>query len=235
MKNEIWILHGWAQGPGNQQKWQPLMDFLNQNEIEARFLEIPGLDHDLDEVWTLGDYTRWLSEILPKGPVNLLGHSFGGQLSVKFAAENPARINRLILIGPSGIKDNSLPAVLKRNFFKIFAKAGKMFTSSEALRKILYKASREIDYLNASPKLRETMKSVLESEILADIEKIKNPTLLIWGKHDKASPYKFNNYYRERVNGLVFVSRPDARHSPQFTEPENIAKIIANFLKESEK
>lgn len=235
MKNEIWILHGWAQGPGNQQKWQPLIDFLNQHGIKAHFLEIPGLDYDLDEAWTLEDYARWLSETLPKEQSNLLGHSFGGQLSVKFAAKNPDRIDRLVLIGPSGIKDNSFLAVLKRNFFKIFAKVGKMLTSSEALRKILYKASRGTDYLNAGPKLRETMKSVLESEVLADIKKIKNPTLLIWGKHDKASPYKFSCYYRERVDKLVFVSRLDARHSPQFTEPKDIAKIIADFLKESEK
>lgn len=229
MHQDIWILHGWAQGPRNQEKWKPFIDLLENTGVDGHFLEIPGLDSELREAWTLDTYADWLAGVLPETPVNLLGHSFGGQLAVKFATEYPGRINKLILIGPSGIKNKSLKAIVKRNVFKIVAKTGRLFTKSEVLKRLLYKLSRENDYLNAQPLLRETMKSVIDTEIIEYIDKIKQQTLLIWGKNDKASPYKFNHIYRKKLPGIVF-KQVDARHSPQFTNPTETARLVVDFL-----
>lgn len=228
---ELWILHGWSVDPNNQEKWQPLMDLLSKNNVVSHFLSIPGLDQKLDRPWTLDNYLDWLKKTLPQEPVNLLGHSFGGQLLVKFSGLYPDRVARLTLIAPAGIRDHSTLATAKRKFFKNLTNFGKKITTSENLRKVLYKLLGERDYLQADPILRQTMSAILESEISDDIRKIKNPTLLIWGKRDRSSPYKFSNFYQEKLEKLTFLSVKEARHSPQFTHTREVARAVSSFLR----
>lgn len=229
MNKTVWVLHGWALGPGNDLKWQPLVESLAGQTVTAEFLALPGLDEPLQEVWGLEEYLTWLTDQLPPEPVVLLGHSFGGQLATKFAARYPDRVERLILIAPAGIKDRSLKATIKRTVFKNLAAVGKHLTRSERARKLLYKAAREQDYLQADPMLRQTMRNVINTEILDDIPKLSAQTLLIWGVQDQATPFRHHQYFLQNPQ-VEFEPIQSARHAPQFTHPELVAKTIGDFL-----
>jgi pimeloyl-ACP methyl ester carboxylesterase len=231
MLSEVWIIHGWAQGPGNQKKWSEMINFLDQAGVASNFLEIPGLDSDLEKPWTLDDYVTWLANQLPDRPVILLGHSFGGQLSIRFCAMFPDRVKFLILIGPAGIIDLSLFSISKRKFFGSLAKMGSFLAGSKPMRQIFYKVIGESDYLKADPVMRKTMSLILADQILEDLPKISQPTLLIWGTEDRAAPYKHSDLFRTSVENLVFEPIGGARHSPQFTQPKVVAEKIIKFLK----
>lgn len=233
MQTRIWVLHGWALGPGNEQKWQPFFAELKAVGISATFLPLPGLDTDLNEVWTLDEYVNWLATQLPDEPVILLGHSFGGQLAIRFAALYPERVNQLLLLAPAGIIDRSLKAQVKRAVFKGLATVGKVLTSAPLARMILYKLVREQDYFQASPILRKTMQHVISTEIVVDLPKLSMPVLLIWGEHDTATPYRHHQQYLLTVPRLSFQPMSTARHSPQFTHPAETAASVVSFLKET--
>lgn len=229
------ILHGWSLDPGQAQKWQNFQDILTQRHISSHLLKIPGLSAPLNEVWNLDNYVKWLDEELRnQSDIILLGHSFGGQIAVRYAALYPQKISQLILIDSSGIRSRSLVATLKRSCFKVMAKIGKVFFQSEWARKILYKLARERDYQNAPPLLRRTMSQILDDEVVTDLSKINCPTLLIWGRDDKVTPLALARIFEAKISQSHLKVVGEARHSPQYTHPEVVADAVQKFLFQNE-
>jgi len=229
----IVILHGWAVDEQNALKWQPFTDFLVADGWSVKFLDLPGLSQPLDKVWQLNDYVNWVHEVIGDQEVMLLGHSFGGQLAVRYASVFPEQIKRLILIDPAGIRPFSFKARLKRKVFGAMAKIGKIFFPLEMGRVLLHKLAREKDYLHASPTLRKTMQNVLADEVKADFPRIDTPTCILWGDEDTATPVAHAKLFSAGIahSQLHFIS--GARHSPQFTHVEQTAKQVIEFLEQN--
>ncbi len=224
---KVYILHGWVIDPHTKRKWIPFMEALKKLGVSTHFLSIPGLDTKLTESWTLSQYETWLAETLPKKPVILLGHSFGGQLAVRFAANHPDRVAQLVLIGPAGIRDYTIKAVFKRSIFYVAAKVGKVFANNPTAKRVLYKLAREHDYESAPPLMKQTMQAILSDEIRADLPRLACPVIVVWGKEDRATPYKNVALYRQYVADVHVCTITDARHSPHFTHIAQTARCIA--------
>lgn len=232
MKQTVYILHGWAIDEANEKKWQAFRELLQEQGIASKFLPIPGLTTKLDEVWTLDSYVSWLESQLPKNEsVILLGHSFGGQISCQFAAQNPERMTKLILIDSAGMIDRSFKKVLKRSIFKTAAVLGKPVFKHEFFRNVLYKLAREQDYLKANETQRQTMANVINTEILDYLPQIMCPTLIVWGEHDMTTPVKFAKQFKSLLQNSTLYIVKGARHSPQFTHQAETAAVIGAFLK----
>ncbi len=225
---KILVLHGWTY---STEKWSNFIDLLKEkNDVE--FLKIPGLTEELKEIWQLDNYVEWLNKkvVGQKGKVVLIGHSNGGRISLAFVNKYPDKVSKLVLIDSAGIYHNELPIRLKRLFFKGVAKIGKNLTSSERLKKILYKFTRERDYYEASSIVKKTMVNLITSDIAHLLEKIKVPTLIIWGQEDKVTPLVDGKLMHSLIKNSKLSIIKDARHSPQFTHPKEVVKIINEYL-----
>jgi pimeloyl-ACP methyl ester carboxylesterase len=228
---QIIILHGWTIDPASRQKWQVFTDLLKQKGFSIDFLNIPGLSAPLHEVWNLENYTQWLEEKLAgKKNVILLGHSFGGQIAVRYTATHPGKVNQLILVDSSGIRDHSFKATAKRVGFRFAAKIGKFFFRTEFFRTLLYKLARERDYQNAPPLLRRTMSQILDDEVVKDLPNITCPALIIWGEEDKVTPLFLGQVFKDKIPNNEFKTIQNARHSPQYTHPQQVADAVAQFM-----
>jgi pimeloyl-ACP methyl ester carboxylesterase len=227
-----YILHGWAVDPNNEKKWAPLRLRLSQVGVRTKFLAIPGLTSPLDEVWTLNDYQKWLEkELKGQERVVLIGHSFGGHLAIRYAAKHADQLKKLVLIDASGMRSRTLKARIKRSVFLTAAKIGRVFTRSESVRDMIYKLAREKDYQQASPTLRKTMTNILNDEIVDDLPQVKSETLIVWGENDRATPLSHGKFYATQIPESKLKIISGARHSPQFTHPTQVAKIVAEFIK----
>jgi len=227
----VYLLHGWSISQENQQKWQIFINELEKKGFSPVFLNIPGLSSPLDQVWQLSDFVTWLSTQLPKEPVWLAGHSFGGQIAIKFAAKYPDRVERLILIDSSGIRDWALKAVIKRKVFYVVSKIGKIFFKSTLARKFIYLLARERDYLNAPPLLRRTMSLVLDEQVIKDLDKIQAPTTIFWGENDQTTPVKIGQLIKSKIKNSQLVLIEGARHSPQYTHSQQLADLFLEKTK----
>ena len=238
MKNAVYILHGWAIRSGNlnEEKWNPFIEQLKKNnDLNVIFLKIPGLSAPLNEVWDLDDFVHWLEiEVNKKSEddkVILIGHSFGGQIAIRFTAKNPDRVSKLVLIDSAGIRDMSARAIIKRTAFLILAKVGKILFKASLFRDLLYKFAREDDYKNAPPLLRRTMSQILDDEIVDDLPKVCCQTKIIWGEADMSTPVKHAYQMQKTIKNSELFFVKDARHSPQFTHVAETAKVVGEFLK----
>ncbi|MBI2613163.1 MAG: alpha/beta hydrolase [Candidatus Levybacteria bacterium] len=226
---KVIILHGWTYSLGN---WQTFLEILIKKGIYPNMLNVPGLTSKNDKVWNMEDYVNWLKEIVDKekDKVILIGHSNGGRIAANFAIKYPEKISKLILIDSAGIYHNELPLALKRVIFKTLAKAGKVVKGSSILKNIFYKIVGETDYINANRNMKQTMINLLNSDKSLKPENIQTPTLIFWGKEDKITPVSDGRLLNRLIKNSKFFVIDNARHSPQFTHPKEVADIILNTL-----
>lgn len=228
---KVIILHGWTY---SIDKYEAINAALRSKGLEPDMLKIPGLTEKLgvEKVWTLDNYIEWLRQIInnQKDKVILIGHSNGGRIALNFAIKYPQEVSSLILIDSAGIYHNELYIRMKRLVFTTLAKIGKRITKSQILRNLLYKMTRESDYKNASVHMGKTMVNLIESDMLLNLNKIIVPTLIIWGDNDRALPLKDGKKMHELIKNSTLKIIKGARHSPQFTNPEEVAKLIYEYI-----
>lgn len=230
---KAYILHGWTySSAGNDplDKWNPFMEQLQSKKIQATLLHIPGLTKNVNEVWNLEKYVSWLKKIVNKDKVILIGHSNGGRIALSFVEKYPDLVEKLILIDSAGIYHNELPIRFKRLVFKNLAKIGKKFTNSETLKKFIYKLAREGDYKNATVAQRQTMLNLIHTDLTPILSKIKVPALIIWGEKDSVTPLSDGKLIQKLIKNSYLNIINKARHSPQFTHPKEVVKIINEYI-----
>lgn len=224
----IFILHGWAY---STEKWEPFITFLRNNGFDTKPLKIPGLTDKLESVWDINNYVEWLNKKIGNKKVILIGHSNGGRILLAFAIKYPEKIKHLILIDSAGIYHNELPIRLKRFIFKSLTGVGKKFTKLDSLRKILYKIVRESDYEKAPPAVRQTMVNLINFDVTDSLDRIKIPTLIIWGRKDTTTPISDGKLLHKLIKGSKLQIIKSAKHSPQFTHTNEVIQAILKEIK----
>jgi pimeloyl-ACP methyl ester carboxylesterase len=237
----ILVLHGWG---SNSLRWQRVKELLEEKGIEVLILDLPGfgITPSPDRPWGRDDYISWILQRVSekKWPkFNLLGHSFGGGLAVKIAA-NPALfqkgggVEKLILCAPAIIRRKSIKSYL----FYWLAFLGKKIFSLPSLKKLsplakklIYKLAGTKDYYLADGMMKEVMKKTWkEEDLLPALEKIEIPTLILWGKKDDTLPLKDAYRIKEKIKSSELKIIPRAGHSPHREIPEELVKFIIGFL-----
>ncbi len=231
----IIILHGWTYSTN---KWGPLLNLLGKKGLKASLLKIPGLTEKIDRPWNLDDYVGWLDEKVGSEQVRafgtkkaiLIGHSSGGKIALAYALKYPKKVKQLILIDSAGVYHKELPIRIKRFIFKKIAKWGKKLTSSKTIKDLLYKLIGESDYNKATPLMKQTMQNLISYDLTPKLSQIKVPTLIIWGEFDKTTPLFDGRLMHKLISGSKFHIIKQAKHSPMFTHPDSVTKIITEEL-----
>lgn len=173
----------------------------------------PGVDALVDTL------VVWLDK-LGLQRVDLLGHSLGGQVVARLAAEHPDRVNRLVLV--SCTPDPSAPHAWQ-NALRL-ARDGLI----EPFEVITQAAG---DYLKATLWMEwHTLKKALRSDTEDTARRIPVPTLVVRGERDPV----ITQAWAERLTELI----PDAQlriveggtHGVPGQAPDRLGEIIREFL-----
>ena len=171
----------------------------------------------------------------------LIGHSFGGMIAIKYAVKYPEKIDKLILTGAAGIKHK---LTVKQKILFVLVKAGKTLFSLPVInnfKKPVFKLfskiarSRKKDYYSASPRMKEIMKNILAEDLTSCLDKIKSPTLLVWGREDKTTPLADGEIMKEKIKDSKLIIIDNANHSLPYQKAEEFAKIVEEFIKKIKK
>ncbi|MCX6702688.1 MAG: alpha/beta hydrolase [Candidatus Wolfebacteria bacterium] len=231
------VLHGWG---SSAKSFERLSQYLKERGIEAFVFGLPGFGEATPpkEPWAIDDYADYVLKKLESeniGKFYLMGHSFGGRISIKIAANHPGKLKGLILCDAAGITPRPK---LKISIFAFASKIGNAVFSFSFLKplwqlakKFVYYMSRQRDYYYLQNEImRETFKKVINEDLVSYLNKIKTPTLVVWGKKDKLTPVSDAYTMNMNIVGSELVVLKNVGHSPHLEVPRELAGIIYGFM-----
>ena len=70
----------------------------------------------------------------------------------------------------------------------------------------------------------------MKSDMSLNLSKVNVPTLIIWGENDKVLPLEDGRKMQQRIKNSKLEIIKNARHSPQFTHPNEVSSAIFNNI-----
>ncbi len=227
------FLHGWRD---DLHTFDALVPFLSSERRIIR-LDLPGFGKSEapKETWNLGDYVKFVKDFTQKIDVEvetLVGHSFGGRIAIKGEATKTFRAQKIILIGSAGVAKSR---TFRNSLLKFLAKFGGLIMYipplifwRERLRKNIYSFIGS-DYLSAGA-LKEMFLNIISEDLGASAKKITTPTLLIWGESDTETPLSDGKKLFQLIGGSRLEVINGAGHFVHIEKPEQVAKLVLEFL-----
>lgn len=220
----IVLLHGWGQ---NIQMMQMLGEpFKKDFRIIAVDFPGFGLSEEPKTVMNVSDYTSLIEKLLKKLKVKnpiLVGHSFGGRVSVKFASRNS--VKKLILLSPAlrGHDKKGLKTKILKSLKKV-----------PGINKLEGWAKNHIgsrDYKAASPIMKKVLVETVNEDLSNDASLIKVPTILIYGDNDSEVPYEDTKEYERLIEDCGLIIYEGCTHYAYLEKINQTISIINNFIK----
>ena len=241
------LLHGFG---ASLHTWEPWALALAATHRVIRF-DLPG--SGLSPPDPGGDYTDVrsrqlllsLMDQMGLARASLVGHSIGGRIAWGFAAEYPDRVDKLMLVAPDGFaspgfeygKAPEVPAtfrlmrhVLPESLLRMSLEPA--YADPTALTDAM--ALRYHDLMRA-PGSRDALLARMAQTVLRDpvpvLQRIRAPTLLLWGEQDAMIPLANSADYLKAIPQATRVSLAGVGHLPHEEAPERSLLPVLAFLR----
>lgn len=226
------FLHGSGDSAG---VWQPLIDRLPEYECVA--LDLPGhgalVERPGPAEMGVDDYAvATHSELARRGlsGICLIGHSLGSAVALRMALEYPSRIASLVLIG-AGARLRVLPALLEE------ARVSPA-TAKEKLARMAFAPTHAAEVETRIAAIAPVAPGMLYRDLSAcdrfdmmeDLGRIAQATLLIVGEEDQLTPPKYAVYLRDHLAAAQLMTISGAGHYVAIEAPDAVADAMKRWL-----
>ena len=241
------LLHGLA---SSVYTWSETLPALAaQHDVIA--LDFPGFGGtETRATLTADDLARVVPAVtdgLGLGAYDLVGHSLGGAIAAVTAAAYPQRVRRLVLVDAAGfnLAAAERPAVVRAlgavppAVFELLPLARPSTTLG--LRQVfhddrLVTRERVDEYLApmVRPGTAAALRSLLTSrdglDVPAQVARIRQPTLVIWGRDDRWIDVSHAARFAAVIPGARTVVLDGCGHMPQEERPADFVRLTLGFL-----
>jgi pimeloyl-ACP methyl ester carboxylesterase len=172
--------------------------------------------------------------------VTLVGASLGGWIAAEMAVKSTARISRLVLANPVGIKVGDRETRDLADIYSIFDKQIAELAYVNPQIGTPDRAKLSEDELLFMAKSREATARYAWSPYLHDpklkgrLHRIRVPALVLWGAGDRIASPGYGRAFAEAIPGARYQEIPNAGHFPHLEQPDALARQIAAFAGEEE-
>lgn len=237
-------------GPGSSTEWRQVSDILRD---KFRLLAIDLYGRGDTDPWppsvnySVDSEAELVLALMEKcaNPVHLVGHSFGGAVSIRVALTSPPSLKSLTLIEPSVYPllkqagEEILLAEMKglREQFNGWMERG----LAEKAWKVI------IDYYNGEgswEKLPEKVRIGFQEQVspdkwyalfgnptrIEDLQKLRSPSVVICGRNTKAPYWKISQIVAQNIPNCQFRTIDGAGHMSTMTHPVEVSARINSHL-----
>lgn len=232
------MLHGWG---ASKELYQNVINTVAE-KYRVIALDFPGFGKSAEPpaAWDISQFADLCAEFISAlglDRIILLGHSFGGRVSIKLAARDdlPFKIERLILVDSAGIlPKRGLDYKLRVGSYK----AAKKLMNTAPMRTLFPHAIEKMqknrgsaDYAAASPVMRGCLVKAVNEDLEPLLPKIEQDTLLIWGSLDDATPLDDGKKMGKLIPNAGLAVIDGAGHFSWLDAPAVFDLIIRSYLK----
>jgi pimeloyl-ACP methyl ester carboxylesterase len=234
--NPLLLLHGFQ----HLDPRLPVVDLLAR-DAELIAPSHPGFGHssrpaDFGTVYDLVHLYLGFLDTLPRGPLTLMGLSFGGWLAAEIAAKAGRRIDKLILVDALGIKvsDRETPDIL--DVFNAHPQDIVARSWHDPARFAPKYDDMEDEELVARARNWEALARysfhpyMHNPQLKRWLNNIKARTLVLWGASDGVVKPAYGEAYAALVPGARFEAIADCGHHPEVEQPEALAALVRAFM-----
>jgi 3-oxoadipate enol-lactonase len=207
-------------------------------------VNLPGFGASPTTVGSLDEFADIVAGVFDDLAVppstDILANGFGSFVASKMAIRHGSKFERMVLVG-SGI---AFPEAGRATFRALADKV-----DAEGMAAVAVAAVKRMfpdDFIAANPEIiaeRERVFTSIDAGVFAascrnlaaldlgpDLAKIKNPTLIVIGEVDSATPAAIGREFAERLPDARAVELDGVGHCPHMQVPDRFVAAIAPFL-----
>jgi pimeloyl-ACP methyl ester carboxylesterase len=180
-----------------------------------------------------------LLDALGLDEVILGGVSLGGWIAAEVAVRWPERVKKLWLCNAPGLwTDDAKLGDLFRVMYDRTALRRLLFHDADGHMARLVVQDEPDDeklltaYQNMAALARLVWERPYDPKLAGRLHRVRCPTLLLWGAHDRLVPPAFGEAYRKHLPQAQMKLIADCGHMPMFEKEQEFVETVAKFCKE---
>ena len=232
------LLHGWG---SSFDVYKGIIHGLS-DRCKFYAVNFPGCggSETMAEAWSIDDYCDFVLEFLSFTGVDaekavFIGHSHGGRVILSLSGNGRINPSKIVLLDSAGIVAEKTPKQKRRaKNFKRIKKMLSLPVIKNFSGSLLDKARKHYgsaDYNAAPPVLRQTLVSLVNTDLRDILGNIKCPTLLIWGENDTDTPLSSAELIKERISDSGLCVIKGTGHFSFCEKPYEALAILRAFIK----
>ncbi|MBO7282311.1 MAG: alpha/beta hydrolase [Alistipes sp.] len=228
------LLHGWG---CDKSIWKSSIEVLRSNfRVVAVDFAGFGASEEPETIWGVEEYTcsveALLKELNIQSPT-LVGHSFGGRVSILYASRN--EVKSVVLTDAAGVKPRRSFSYYRKVYtYKLLKRALPLLIGEKKAQMLLDQRrakSGSSDYNRATPMMRAILSKCVNEDLCYAMPKISAPTLLFWGDMDTATPISDAHKMAKLILDAGLVVAEGAGHFAFLERPGLWLETLKSFLK----
>ena len=231
----IIVLHGWGACINTV---MPIVNIL-KDRFKVYAIDLPGFGISEEPIEAIDSfqYAEIIKQFIEDeklSKVSLIGHSFGGKLSIILGSKHPELVDKIVLIDSAGlIPKRGIDYYIKVYGFKILKFIYKILffwqKNDEKMEKF-YKRFGSDDYQDSSGIMRRILVKVVNEDLGPILKDVLAPTLLIWGDKDEDTPLYMGKIMEKQIKDSGLVILEGTGHYSYLDDYYKFKRVINSFL-----
>lgn len=165
--------------------------------------------------------------------VHLLGNSLGGHVGLVFVLKNPGLVKTITLTGSSGLFENGMGETYpKRGDYNYVQKKTELtfYDPKIANKELVDEVFGIINNRLKAIKIIALARSAIRHNLGDELQQIKQPVCLIWGKNDTITPPMVAEEFHKLLPTSELHWIDKCGHAPMMEVPGEFNVILSSFL-----
>lgn len=246
----VLLIHGLGQN--GLRDWLPVLPALAR-EYRVLAVDLPGFGFSDQPVgkYSPRNYAKLLAGLAARrgpGPVLAVGHSMGGAVALRLAADHPGRVGKLVLVDAAGLLERTaflkhaaeppeteaygLPLLQRlnsglRHLSTAFIESVTRWPDPTA---VLAESDAAWASLLANKSTANAALALMEEDFSEAVHTLLPPAHIIWGEQDRVAPLRTGKVLARRLPWARLTVLRGVAHNPMATHPELLLPPLLQAL-----